>query len=128
MISADVSCIESRDEKYWHSAYTLISGQHDRGDIPEFLQDMAQDIVTCGKSINLLRICSPQHFMCNLSESEVPSISMTLSQTDLKATEKYCQMYTGRIKQIAKQITVDRYADCWYILFLFILILGWKNW
>ncbi|XP_005101891.1 gamma-tubulin complex component 6 [Aplysia californica] len=109
MIQADDGCIEARDEMYWEKAYTVISGDNERGEVPQFLHGMAQDLVTCGKSINLLRICHPEHFMCNLSESELPTVNVTFSQSELKLTEKFCQMYVGRMREVGRRITVDRH-------------------
>ncbi|XP_059159855.1 gamma-tubulin complex component 6-like isoform X3 [Physella acuta] len=107
MIQIDLSCLEARDETYWTRAYSLSPNYVEDG-IPEFLREIINDIVTCGKSINLLRICSPQHFMCNVTESDIPPVTITFSQKDLKITERYCQVYVARMRQIARQITVDR--------------------
>ena len=46
--------------------------------------------------------------MCNLSESELPTISLTLSQLDLAVTDKYCHVYAGRMKETARQWGEDR--------------------
>ncbi|CAG5116178.1 unnamed protein product, partial [Candidula unifasciata] len=108
MIQVDIDCMESRDETYWNKAYTLMPERADREGVPHFLRDSVQEIVTCGKSINLLRICNPQHFMCNVSESDIPTLSITFSYEDLKVTETYCQIYEGRMKQMSQHYTDDR--------------------
>ncbi|BFZ12360.1 hypothetical protein BsWGS_15399 [Bradybaena similaris] len=108
MIQVDIDCMEARDETYWSKAYTLVSDRADEQGVPHFLRESVQDIVTCGKSINLLRICNQQHFMCSVSESDIPSLSVTFSYEELKAIETYCQIYEGRMKQVAQHYTDDR--------------------
>ncbi|GFN97087.1 gamma-tubulin complex component [Plakobranchus ocellatus] len=104
MIKVDISTLINRDESYWNSAYHLDA----LVTVPHFLQGLVEDIVTCGKSINLLRVCSPQHFLCNLSEHKVPSVYITFSKEALQAMEQDCQIYIGRMRQISRQLVDDR--------------------
>ncbi|CAL1527089.1 unnamed protein product [Lymnaea stagnalis] len=108
MIQVDLSCLESRDERYWNKAYTLKLNEGNSQGIPQFLTDIISDIVTCGKAINLLRICNPQHFLCKVSESDIPPVTITYSKVYLKDSERYCNIYVGRMRQIARQVTEDR--------------------
>ncbi|GFR77494.1 gamma-tubulin complex component 6 [Elysia marginata] len=104
MIKVNPSCLQNRDETYWSLAYTLNSGAA----VPSFMKDIVEDIVVCGKSINLLKVCSRQHFLCNLMEREVPSVHITYSREVLQAMELDCQAYLGRMMQKSRQLTVDR--------------------
>ncbi len=42
------------DDKYWSEGYTASGGC-----APGFLEGQAHTILTCGKALNLLRICKP---------------------------------------------------------------------
>ncbi|KAH9507221.1 Gamma-tubulin complex component 6 [Bulinus truncatus] len=110
LIKIDENYLDARDDQYWNKAYTLkaVNEQGPGETVPEFLLDIINDIVTCGKSINLLRICNPQHFMCNVSESTVPPVTITFSQSYIRDIQKYCQTYVSRMKQISQQMTEDR--------------------
>ena len=44
------------DEEYWSRGYTLAG---EDGCAPRFLSSQAHTILTCGKALNLLRICKP---------------------------------------------------------------------
>ena len=46
-----VMCV---DDKYWSEGYTASGGC-----APGFLEGQAHTILTCGKALNLLRICKP---------------------------------------------------------------------
>ena len=47
-----------KDKHYWNSGYTMASNTKMEG-VPVFLKDLANDMFTCGKSINLLKLCFP---------------------------------------------------------------------
>ncbi|RUS78668.1 hypothetical protein EGW08_013556 [Elysia chlorotica] len=104
MIKVNTLLLNNRDETYWTSAYSLNSAAA----VPNFMQDIVEDIVMCGKSINLLKVCNRQHFLCNLTEREVPSVHITYSTEVLQAMELDCQAYLGRMMQKSRQLTVDR--------------------
>ena len=47
------------DKHYWNQGYVKASEDPEKC-VPHFLQDLANDIYICGKTINLLKICSPE--------------------------------------------------------------------
>ena len=50
------------DKMYWTHGYGMIA-KNVVDSVPVFLLGLANDIFVCGKSINLLRLCSPR--VCN---------------------------------------------------------------
>ncbi|XP_055878814.1 gamma-tubulin complex component 6-like [Biomphalaria glabrata] len=108
IIRIDENYLDCRDELYWKKAYTLKTSEEQGQAVPEFLLDIINNTVTCGKSINLLRICNPQHFLCNVSESSLPPVTITYSQSYIREIHRYCETYVSRMQQISRQITEDR--------------------
>ncbi|KAM6961186.1 gamma-tubulin complex component 6 [Aplochiton taeniatus] len=103
-INDDYLCF--RDKTFWVQGYTLIS--EDVEDcVPVFLRHIANDIYVCGKSINLLKICCPQHYIC-WSELSLPRIAVTFSLQEVEEIERDCAVYRGRMERIAKHSVTSR--------------------
>lgn len=49
-----------------------------------------------------------QHFLCRVKEMDIPRISLTFSEDELRHTMTQCQMYISKMKQIARQHTLSR--------------------
>lgn len=56
MIDVDGRSLLKRDRSYWTHGYTL----RDLSDVPPFLREVLQEAYTCGKALNLLKLCSPK--------------------------------------------------------------------
>lgn len=56
MIERDDGALLQRDRTYWTNGYT----KRDQADVPKFLKDVLQEAFSCGKALNLLKICSPK--------------------------------------------------------------------
>ncbi|XP_061177982.1 gamma-tubulin complex component 6-like [Saccostrea echinata] len=108
MITVNDDYLRFRDKHYWSHSYTMMD--HDVEFVPGFLHNLASDIFICGKSLNLLRTCSPHHFLCEVKELDIPRISLTFSDSELHNTMTQCQMYISKMKQIARQQTMSRQA------------------
>nr|XP_049579239.1 gamma-tubulin complex component 6 isoform X6 [Syngnathus scovelli] len=106
MIQVNEEYLGFRDKHFWVQGYTLIS-QDVEECVPVFLRHMANDVYVCGKTINLLKICCPQHYIC-LSELPVPRIAVTFSLQEVEAIERDCAVYRGRMERIAKHSAVSR--------------------
>ncbi|CAB1323390.1 unnamed protein product [Coregonus sp. 'balchen'] len=93
-------------QHFWVQGYTLIS--RDVEDcVPVFLRHIANDVYVCGKTINLLKICCPQHYIC-WSELPVPRIAVTFSLQEVEEIERDCAVYRGRMERIAKHSATSR--------------------
>ncbi|XP_061679021.1 gamma-tubulin complex component 6 isoform X2 [Syngnathoides biaculeatus] len=106
MIQVNEEYLGFRDKHFWVQGYTLISKDVEEC-VPVFLRHIANDVYVCGKTINLLKICCPQHYIC-LSELPVPRIAVTFSLQEVEAIERDCAVYRGRMERIAKHSAVSR--------------------
>uniref|UniRef100_A0A8C7MQW6 Gamma-tubulin complex component 6 n=1 Tax=Oncorhynchus kisutch TaxID=8019 RepID=A0A8C7MQW6_ONCKI len=106
MIQVNEDYLSFRDKHFWAQGYTLIS--RDVEDcVPVFLRHIANDVYVCGKTINLLKICCPQHYIC-WSELPVPRIAVTFSLQEVEEIERDCAVYRGRMERIAKHSATSR--------------------
>lgn len=106
MIQVNEEYLGFRDKNFWVQGYTLISKDVEDC-VPIFLRHIANDVYVCGKTINLLKICCPQHYIC-WSELPVPRIAVTFSLREVEEIEKDCAVYRGRMERIAKHSAVSR--------------------
>nr|XP_061813108.1 gamma-tubulin complex component 6-like [Nerophis lumbriciformis] len=106
MIQVNEEYLSYRDKHFWFQGYTLISKDVEEC-VPVFLRHIANDVYVCGKTINLLKICCPQHYIC-LSELPVPRIAVTFSLQEVEGIERDCAVYRGRMERIAKHSAVSR--------------------
>ncbi|XP_045690834.1 gamma-tubulin complex component 6 [Phyllostomus hastatus] len=106
MIQVNHEYLGCRDKSYWTHGYVLVSKEV--GDCaPEFLKHVARDAYVCGKTINLLKLCCPRHYLC-WSDVPVPRISVVFSLEELKEVEKDCAVYAGRMERVACRSSVSK--------------------
>ncbi|KAM4553698.1 gamma-tubulin complex component 6 [Fundulus diaphanus] len=106
MIQVNEEYLSFRDKHFWVQGYTLISKDVEDC-VPVFLRHIANDVYVCGKTINLLKICCPQHYIC-WSELPVPRIAVTFSLQEVEEIERECAVYRGRMERIAKHSATSR--------------------
>ncbi|XP_040893873.1 gamma-tubulin complex component 6 [Toxotes jaculatrix] len=106
MIQVNEEYLSFRDKHFWVQGYTLISKDVEDC-VPIFLRHIANDVYVCGKTINLLKICCPQHYIC-WSELPVPRIAVTFSLQEVEEIERDCAVYRGRMERIAKYSAISR--------------------
>ncbi|XP_034541406.1 gamma-tubulin complex component 6 [Notolabrus celidotus] len=106
MIQVNEEFLSFRDKHFWVQGYTLISKDVEDC-VPLFLRHIANEVYVCGKTINLLKICCPQHYLC-WSELPVPRISVTFSLQEVEEIERDCAVYRGRLERIAKHSAISR--------------------
>ncbi|KAM9496353.1 gamma-tubulin complex component 6 [Clarias gariepinus] len=105
LIQVNEDYLSYRDKHFWVQGYTLIS-QDAEDCVPVFLRHIANDVYVCGKTINLLKICCPQHYIW--SEVPVPRIAVTFSLREVEEIERDCAVYRGRMETIAKHSAISR--------------------
>ncbi|XP_043083695.1 gamma-tubulin complex component 6 [Puntigrus tetrazona] len=106
MIEVNEDYLTYRDKNFWMQGYTLIS--RDVEDcVPVFLKHIANDVYVCGKTINLLKICCPQHYIF-WSDVPVPRIAVTFSLQEVEEIERDCAVYRGRMETIARHSAISR--------------------
>ena len=96
MIQVNEEYLQYRDEHYWSRGYTLIEPEGQES-VPLFLAHLANDLFVCGKSINLLKIIAPQHFLLSVGEVSLPPVTLNLSHHHLEDVEDTCQAYLSRM-------------------------------
>ncbi|XP_044136184.1 gamma-tubulin complex component 6 [Bufo gargarizans] len=106
MIQVNEDFLGFRDKHYWTHGYVLISKDVEDC-VPVFLKHLANEIYTCGKTINLLKLCCPKHYIC-WSDIPVPRISVTFSLEELKEIRKDCALYIARMDRIARQSSISK--------------------
>lgn len=106
MIQVNHEYLSFRDKSYWTHGYVLISKEVEDC-VPVFLKHIAHDVYVCGKTINLLKLCCPQHYLC-WSDVPVPRISVIFSLEELKEIEKDCAVYVGRMERVARHSSVSK--------------------
>ncbi|XP_070686262.1 gamma-tubulin complex component 6 [Pempheris klunzingeri] len=106
MIQVNEEYLSFRDKHFWVQGYTLISKDVEDC-VPIFLRHIANDVYVCGKTINLLKICCPQHYIC-WSELPVPRIAVTFSLQEVEEIERDCAVYRGRMERVAKHNAISR--------------------
>ncbi|KAJ8245696.1 hypothetical protein GJAV_G00273510 [Gymnothorax javanicus] len=106
MIQVNEDYLGFRDKHFWSQGYTLVTRSVEEC-VPVFLRHIANEVYVCGKTINLLKICCPQHYIC-WSELPVPRISVTFSLQEVEEIERDCAVYRGRMSRIARHSTVSR--------------------
>ncbi|XP_051979419.1 gamma-tubulin complex component 6 isoform X1 [Xyrauchen texanus] len=106
MIEVNEDYLTYRDKNFWTQGYTLIS--RDAEDcVPVFLKHIANDVYVCGKTINLLKICCPKHYIF-WSDVPVPRIAVTFSLQEVEEIERDCAVYRGRMETIARHSAISR--------------------
>ncbi|XP_038612432.1 LOW QUALITY PROTEIN: gamma-tubulin complex component 6 [Tachyglossus aculeatus] len=106
MIQVNEEYLSFRDKHYWTHGYVLISKEVEDC-VPVFLKHIANDVYICGKTINLLKLCCPGHYICS-SDIPVPRISVIFSLEELKEIERDCALYVGRMERIARYSSVSK--------------------
>lgn len=106
MIQVNHDYLGFRDKSYWTHGYVLLSKEAEDC-VPAFLKHIAHDVYVCGKTINLLKLCCPRHYLC-WSDVPVPRISVIFSLEELKEIEKDCAIYVGRMERVARHSSISK--------------------
>ncbi|XP_048355536.1 gamma-tubulin complex component 6 isoform X3 [Sphaerodactylus townsendi] len=106
MIQVNEDYLGFRDKRYWTRGYILISKEAEDC-VPLFLKHIANDVYICGKTINLLKLCCPRHYIC-WSDIPVPRISVIFSLEELREIERDCAVYVGRMERIARYSSISK--------------------
>ncbi|XP_070558136.1 gamma-tubulin complex component 6-like [Ptychodera flava] len=106
MIRVNDEYFHFRDKYYWTNGFVL-SVEDASESVPMFLRDLAKDLFITGKSINLLKLCYPEHHLCN-PEVQIPRLLVTLSLEELKHVRRRTSVYVTVMNQIARLKSMSR--------------------
>ncbi|KAG5310787.1 GCP6 protein, partial [Acromyrmex insinuator] len=88
MIQARSHYLRKRGRKFWTESFTI-----DTESVPGFLSELSESILQCGKTLRLLKICSPKNPICNVSLNAQPEVRVCLSVSMLREQLLRCQEY-----------------------------------
>lgn len=107
-IVADDDYLVRRDSSYWMYGFSMTTVEVTRS-VPLFLSNMARDIFVCGKSLDLIKLCFPQHHLCK-GNSNPPVLQLTFSASQLDCVDSRSAGYVARMNKAAleKQMTWEQ--------------------
>lgn len=88
MIQARSHYLRKRGRKFWTESFAI-----DTESVPGFLSELSESILQCGKTLRLLKICSPKNPVCNVSLDAQPEVRVCLSVSMLREQLLRCQEY-----------------------------------
>ncbi|XP_020722370.1 gamma-tubulin complex component 6 isoform X2 [Bombus terrestris] len=74
MIKTRPQYLRNRSHKFWTKSFSICNDE-----VPGFLNDLAESILQCGKTVRLLRICDSKNPVCRVCVTEQPEIKVCLS-------------------------------------------------
>ncbi|XP_042215461.1 gamma-tubulin complex component 6-like isoform X2 [Homarus americanus] len=109
MIDVDGRSLLRRDRSYWTKGYTL----RDQSSVPPFLRDVLQEAFTCGKALNLLKLCSVKNHLVQNGSTKHPSLQLCISGEELEQMRRECEVYAAHMDHMAaqKQVTAHQKAE-----------------
>ena len=99
-LEIDPRYINAKDSSYWDKAYNLIPIEGS-----SFLQDIQQKVHLTGKSLALLRLICPDHYLAGMFRHMQPNIKLAIAATDQVQLKESCKKYEHEIEVISKQLT-----------------------
>ncbi|XP_013775974.1 gamma-tubulin complex component 6-like isoform X2 [Limulus polyphemus] len=100
-IQVDDQFLMARDYTYWSNGHSLFYSSEENN-FPVFLHSVAKDIFLCGKSLNLLKHCCPEHFLWQSRKKNL-QLLLTFSEEKVSQIRKESQDYRSDMLEQAKQ-------------------------
>lgn len=88
MIQSRSHNLRKKGRKFWTDSFAI-----DTESVPGFLSELSESILQCGKTLRLLKICSPKNPVCNVSFNARPEVRVCLSVSMLREQMLRCQEY-----------------------------------
>jgi len=104
-LEIDNRFINAKDSSYWDFAYNLIPIEGS-----SFLLEIQQKVHLTGKSLALLKLICPDHFLAGKFRHMQPDIKLAIAANDQVNLKEMCKKYEEEILIIAKQLT-DNLAE-----------------
>ncbi|XP_011881953.1 PREDICTED: gamma-tubulin complex component 6 [Vollenhovia emeryi] len=113
MIQGRSHYLRKKGRKFWTESFAI-----DTKSVPGFLSELSESILQCGKTLRLLKICSPKNPVCNVSLNAQPEVKVCLSVSMLREQLSRCQEYErkgeaalGPIVSLLSAIQDEKKAD-----------------
>ncbi|CAB3981305.1 Gamma-tubulin complex component 6 [Paramuricea clavata] len=94
-----------RDKHYWTNGY-IMSGTDKMEGVPIFLKELSKNMFICGKSINLLKLCCPEHYICN-HNVEIPVMAVVYSLSSLQRISDSSREYSEKMRKLQENIQLE---------------------
>ena len=109
LIQPNNDFLSYRDQHYWTSGFTLHSLMDSKFTL--FLTELSQEVFSCGKTLNLLRLCTSNHHFLfgtvGYNGIEHPHVAITTSTSELEFLTLTCDLYNGHMTEMARQQTLS---------------------
>uniref|UniRef100_A0A1B6GBQ4 Gamma-tubulin complex component 6 n=1 Tax=Cuerna arida TaxID=1464854 RepID=A0A1B6GBQ4_9HEMI len=94
----------SFNRKFWTRNFIL-----NRMLVPGFVKGLENDMLICGKSMALLRLCAPNEPVCTLQQQQkvCPEVECCLNSRHLLQVEAQCKQYRDRCDALCLQMFGD---------------------
>jgi len=99
-LDIDNRYINARDINFWQSAYNLIPLEGS-----SFLAEIQQKVHLTGKSLALLKLICPDHFLAGKFRNLQPVIKLSVSAADQIELKNACATYEEEMLGIAKELS-----------------------
>nr|XP_034191559.1 gamma-tubulin complex component 6 isoform X1 [Osmia lignaria] len=93
MIKTRPQYLRNRGHRFWTKSFSVFSDS-----VPGFLNDLAESILQCGKTVRLLRTCDPKNPVCHVCITEQPEVNVCLSVSTLREQLTRCREYERKGK------------------------------
>lgn len=84
-----------RGRKDWAHGFRVVPEA-----VPSFMQGLYLDVLACGKTVNLLRLCCPKAALCVALQSGHPGVPCCLRGCELRALSAACQQFEARVRML----------------------------
>ncbi|XP_076032249.1 gamma-tubulin complex component 6-like isoform X2 [Oratosquilla oratoria] len=104
MISVNEKALLSRDRSYWTQGYIL----KDLNSIPHIFHALLKDVFMCGKTLNLLKLCSPKHHLVkDCIKQKHLNIDFGDSMQALAKVVRECEVYEAQMEYLSAEKEVS---------------------
>ena len=88
MIKVRARYLRDKCRTFWNAGYGI-----NMKSVPGFLDNLAEPILQCGKTVRLLKICDPKNPLCSLFATSHPSVRVCLSVGTIREQEIHCREF-----------------------------------
>eukprot|EP00095_Tigriopus_kingsejongensis_P012337 maker-scaffold198_size266703-snap-gene-0.22 protein:Tk12337 transcript:maker-scaffold198_size266703-snap-gene-0.22-mRNA-1 annotation:"gamma-tubulin complex component 6" len=108
-IVANAPLMASRSRIFWTNGHTVAEMPLDSSICGggNFISHIQQQVYVCGKSMNLLKLCSPNHHLCSPMVRDQPAIQLLVTPIEQSTLKKRCGVYIETMREIAKEKTLS---------------------
>ncbi len=112
-LHSNPQCFSARNRVYWNGAFTVADPSATSSFLLDnsvcgggsFLAEIQHQVYVCGKTINLLRLCQPNHHLCDTMVLKRPRIRLLVSPIEQAQLQRECQDFVVSMSKVAEEKT-----------------------